>query len=119
MDSITIKGALFSCRIGVSEEERSKKQQIEADVKLFLSTKKAAKTDSIKDAINYSDVHNLLKNIVEKNNCMLIESLAENIAAEILKNFPAKKALVKIKKRGALADRNVKYAAVEIERKNE
>ena len=118
MDKIIIKGACFSCSIGVSEEERRKKQKIGIDVELFLSTRKAAKTDSIKNTINYSEVYNLLKNIVEKNNCRLIEKMAENISEQILSKYSVEKVIVKIKKPEALAGRSVKYAAVEIERKN-
>ena len=117
MDRIIIKDAGFSCSIGVSEKERSRKQEIIIDVELYLSTKKAAMADSVKETVNYSEVYDLLKDIVEKNNCRLIEALAENIAKGILDRFHIKKVIVRVRKPEALADRNVKYTAVEIERK--
>jgi len=116
MDKIVIKGACFSCSIGVSPEERSKKQKIIIDVESFLDLRKAAKTDDLKDTANYSKVYDLLKNIAEKNKHALIESMAENIAKELLNKFPIKNVIVKVKKPEALADRNVKYVAVEIAR---
>ena len=116
MDKIIIKGARFSCSIGVSVEERSKKQKIVIDVELFLSARKAAKTDNIKYAVNYSEVHDLIKSLVESKKYNLIEAMAENIAEEILNKFPVKKVLVRVKKPEALSNKNVKYAAVEITR---
>ena len=53
MDKIIIKDAKFLCNIGMSSEERRKKQEIFVDIELFLNTKKAAQTDDIKDTVNY------------------------------------------------------------------
>lgn len=122
MYKITIKSAKFFCSIGITPEERKKKQEIMIDVELFLNTKKTAKpfflSDDIKHTINYSEVHNSLKNIAENKEYNLIEALAENIAKEILNKFKIDKILVSVKKPKALANRNVEYVAVEIIRKN-
>lgn len=117
MDKIIIRGAQFMCNIGVSKEEMAKKQNIFVDVELFVNLKKASLTDNIKNTINYSELHELIKNIAEKKEHKLIEALAEDIANVILKNSSAKKVLVSIKKPMALAKKNVKYASVEITRK--
>ena len=106
------------CNIGVSQEERAKKQKILVDAELFLNLKKVSSTDNIKNTINYSEIHSLMKDIAEKKEHKLIEALAENIANGILKNFPAKKVLVTVMKPKALAKKNVEYAAVEIARKH-
>ena len=119
MDKIIIKEARFSCNIGVSQKERKKKQEIAVDAQLFLDAKKAAQTDDIKYAVNYSEVHDLIKNIIGMKKYKLAESIAENIARGILNEFPVQKVIVKVKKPEALADRNVKYAAVEIIRKKQ
>lgn len=116
MDKIIIKKARFKCNIGISREERAKKQNIIIDVELFLNLRKASSTDDIKNSVDYSKIHSLIKSIAEKKEHKLIEALAENIANAVLKNFPAKKAVVKVVKPMALAKKNVKYAAVEIAR---
>ena len=116
MDKLTISGANFSCNIGVTEKERSQKQEIIVDTDLFLDIKQASSTDDIHDAVNYSDVYDLLKEIVAKNQFMLIEAMAENIASAILENFPVEKVNVKIKKPGALSDKGVKYVSIKITR---
>ena len=114
MDKIIIKEAKFSCNIGVTEKERGKKQEIFIDAEIFFYTKKPGKTDKIGDTLNYSEIYDLIKKTTEDKEYKLIEAMAENIAEEILGNFSANAVLVRVKKPSALADRNVKYAAVEI-----
>ena len=117
MDKIIIKEARFSCNIGASQKEINKKQEIFVDAELFLDAKKAAQTDNINYAVNYSEVYDLIKNIIGMKKYKLIEAMAENIAKGILNKFFVQKVIVKVKKPEALADRDVKYAAVEIIRK--
>lgn len=114
MDKIIIKGACFLCNIGLSSKERSKKQEIFIDIELFLDIKKAAKTDNIEDTVNYSEVYELIKDLVEAHEIKLIETLVENIAKDILNKFSVEKVLVRIKKPKALANKDVKYVVVEI-----
>ena len=117
MDKIIIKEARFPCNIGVSQKERKKKQEVIIDVEMFSNIKKASKTDNIRYAVNYSEVYDLIKNIVGREKYKLVEAMAENVAKEILNKFSVEKVLVRVKKPEALANRNVKYAAVEIIRK--
>ena len=115
MDKIIIKDACFLCNIGVSEKERKKKRAIYIDAELFLDTRKSAKTDKLKDTVDYSDVYGLMKNIAENSKCRLIEALAQNVADGILNKFPLSKIIVRVKKT-RLKNKNIRYAAVEITR---
>lgn len=117
MDRIIIKGAGFNCHIGVSEKERAKKQEIIIDAELFFDIPKNL-NDDVQNTVNYSDVHELIKNIAEKSQFKLIEALAEKIAKEILSSCKIKKITVKIIKPAAFKSKNAEYAAVEITRKN-
>ncbi len=53
MDKISINNASFSCHIGVTNEEREEKQEIIMDIELYRDIKSAAKTDNIKDTVDY------------------------------------------------------------------
>lgn len=117
MDKITIGGASFFCNLGVTEEEFRKKQEVIIDIELHVDAKKAAKTDNIKDAVDYSKIYKSVKEIAESGKCHLIEALAESITNGILKRFKVNEVLVRIKKPGALAGRNLKYASIEIIRR--
>lgn len=116
MDKIIIKNAKFKCNIGVTEKEREKKQEIIIDAELFFNLKKDL-GDDIKNTIDYSEVHKSIKNIAEKKEYNLIETLADNIAKEILSNYQIKKIILRAKKPEALSKKNAEYAAVEIIRK--
>lgn len=116
MDRIIIKEARFMCNVGVSEKEREKKQLVVIDAELFLYLKKASSSDDIKNTVNYSELHSVMKNVAENKRYKLIEAMAENIAKEILNNFSVKKIIVRVMKPSALSKKNVKYAAVEITR---
>lgn len=99
MDRITIKDAGFFCNIGVSSKERGRKQKIFVDAEMFFDTRKAAKTDDIKNTINYSSAYDLMKSIAEKKEYKLIETLANGIAKGILNKFNVKKVNVEVRKR--------------------
>ncbi len=118
MDKIIINEAKFLCTIGITPKERKSKQELIIDVELHTDIKKSSRTDDIKDAINYSDVHDTIKKIIGKKEFNLIETIAESVAAGILKKFPVHKVFVRIKKPSALAKERVKHAAVEILREN-
>lgn len=114
MDKLIIQGAPFLCNIGISPKERKLKQEIIIDAELFLDIKRAAQKDNIKNAVNYSKVYDLIKKTVEEKKYKLIETMAEDTARGVLKNFDIRKVLIKIRKPSALADKNVKYVAVEV-----
>jgi dihydroneopterin aldolase len=117
MDKIIIKNAKFKCNIGITDKERRKKQEILIDVELFFNIKNTSSTNDIKNTIDYSKLHEAIRNIVEKKGYNLIETLAESIAKETLSDYLIKKIIVRVKKPEALRKKNVEYAAVEITRK--
>jgi len=112
MDKIIIKNAEFICDIGIYKEEKEKKQKIILDLTLFYDIEEAINTDSIDSTINYKEVIDLTKKVVEKKHYELIENLSENICNEILDKFKLEKIILKVKKPKAL--KNAEYAAVEI-----
>ncbi|MEK6920887.1 MAG: dihydroneopterin aldolase [Nanoarchaeota archaeon] len=116
MDKIIIKNANFSVNIGVSEEERKKKQDIFIDVLLYSNIQKPASTDNIEDTINYSRVCKCIREIFEAKEYRLIETVSEIIAKTLLSAFAVNKVEIRIKKPDAvkIAD----YAGVEIVRQN-
>ena len=118
MDLINLEKARFTCRIGVSEEERQNPQEILVDLKVFFDTKKAAKTDLLSDTIDWSQIHLLLNDLLEKSEFKLIESAAEKIANCVLTKFPASQVIARVTKPLALRNKNVESASVEISRFN-
>src|SRR5699024_12532128 len=72
---------------GLFAEETKLGQRFNVSVELFVSLKKAGKSDNMEDTVNYGLVYNVVKDIVEGEPYHLIESVAEKIAEIILKEF--------------------------------
>ena len=71
-----------------------------------FDNKSFTKSDSIDDALNYKKVGKRITSYIENSTFKLVESLAENIAKIILKEFPVSKVKVTLSKPGALGDLN-------------
>jgi dihydroneopterin aldolase len=85
-DSIKIEGITATGFHGVYTEERVKGQKFIVDVKLSLDLKGIK--DDLTKTVNYADVAHLVVRHITGEPVNLIETLAEAIADEILKDFP-------------------------------
>ncbi|WP_163655622.1 dihydroneopterin aldolase [Listeria sp. PSOL-1] len=87
MDKIYMNELSFYGYHGVLPEENRLGQSFIISLVLGLSTKKAGKTDSVKDTVSYAEVYQTVQYITEKRQFKLIEALAESIAAEVLNEY--------------------------------
>ena len=115
-DRIILNNCKFMANIGCTHEERIKKQDIFIDVELFFSTRKAAKSDDLGDAMDYCEIHSLMKEVIDNNSLNLIEALAEKISDKILLALNVEKLLLTLKKPHALEEKGVSHVAVSIQR---
>jgi phosphoglycolate phosphatase/dihydroneopterin aldolase len=101
-------------RIGVPDEEQREAQRLLISLELECgSLAKTATTDDLTLTVNYYDVAQLVKKRATERPRRLLETLAEDLAAEILRAFPVKKITLEIKK-FILPD--ARHVAVSIER---
>jgi dihydroneopterin aldolase len=112
-DTLTIHGLTARCRLGVTEAEQASPQEIWIDLELAIDAKRAALRDDVNDAVDYARLVAEVKALVEGHAYRLMETMAEDIAAMILREFPTPEAEVKVTKR-ALA--GIESATVEITR---
>lgn len=103
-DITSISELKLEMSIGAYEWEKSVRQIVLVDIDLFSSTAKAGNTDQLEDAIDYAKVAELVKEVSLRRHYLLIESLAETIATELLKYNFASKLLIKVTKPGAVKD---------------
>jgi len=102
--------------IGVPEEERARPQQLLISLDLTVDCiAQAAITDDVSRTVNYYDVAQQVKALCVKCPRKLLETLAEEIAAELLANQSIKHLTLEIKK-FILPD--TQYVSVKIERPN-
>lgn len=87
MDKIIMKGMAFYGNHGVFPEENVLGQRFYVDVELHMPLERAGKSDDLGLTVNYAEVHELIKRIVEQRTFKLIEALAEQVASEVLRTY--------------------------------
>jgi 7,8-dihydroneopterin aldolase/epimerase/oxygenase len=84
--------------IGVPENERKKPQRLTVTITLWPAHHLRDLNDEIGRTINYSAVCEEAKKFVREHSVKLVETLAEGIAAHLLKVFPARKISIELRK---------------------
>jgi dihydroneopterin aldolase len=114
-DSIKIKGITAVGFHGVYTEERAKGQKFIVDVKLSLSLQGI--NDDLTKTVNYADIAHLVVRHITGEPVNLIETVAESIADEILKDYPlVEKVQVKVHKPEAPINVEFSDVVVKIEK---
>jgi len=100
--------------IGVPDAERGEPQRLLISLEISIdSFSHAAGTDNLAWTLNYADVVERVKQLTVRRARKLLETLAEELASDLLKSFPIKKITLEIKK-FILPD--AQYVSVKIER---
>jgi 7,8-dihydroneopterin aldolase/epimerase/oxygenase len=116
MDKILISAIDCVAAIGVTAEERTIKQRLSIDIELSVDSAKAAANDSLKDAIDYSKVAILVRDVCRSRDFHLIETLAELLASRILEGFPTPQVRVLVRKISPVVEPRVSHVSIEIVR---
>jgi 7,8-dihydroneopterin aldolase/epimerase/oxygenase len=120
-DRILLEGMVFHGRHGTLPAERELGQPFVVDVELRLDLRPAGLSDDLTQTVDYGEVHNKVKEIVEGPPVNLTETLAERIAATVLGEHPPVEAVrVKVAKPHVrLGDTVLEGSAVEILRRRD
>lgn len=86
-DRISLTGLSATGYHGVFESERREGQTFIADVVIELDTRAAARTDDVADTVDYSQIATRVVEHITGVPVNLIETLAENIAQDILGRY--------------------------------
>lgn len=84
---IRIKNATFYGYHGVSNEEQNVGGKFEADIDIYTDFSEAADSDDLSKTVDYYKVYSFLNQYTVKQKYYLIETLAVDIADELLKRF--------------------------------
>jgi dihydroneopterin aldolase len=114
MDKIFLKELTTETVIGIFDWEREVKQTIAIDLEMSADIRRAARTDSIEDTLNYKAVAKRLLAFVQESRYQLVETLAEEVARLVLTEFPVEWVKVTLHKPGAI--RHSRDVGVMIER---
>jgi dihydroneopterin aldolase len=88
LDKIHVNRMEFYGYHGVFSEETRLGQRFAVDLSVSIDLKKAGETDELEYSVNYADLYQVCKDIVEGQPYKLVEAVAEGIAANILTGFP-------------------------------
>lgn len=113
-DRIVLEGIEVEALIGVFEHERHAKRPLLVDLDLTCDITRAAVTDNVEDTIDYFTLTNCVREHCARSSYRLIEALAADIARICLASPRVSRAVVKVRKPGAVA--GVSSIAVVIER---
>ena len=116
MDTLILKECRFDCYIGIYPKERRTKQPIIIDVEIALDIRKAARSDSMKDTLDYRAVHAAMKEHIENSEYKLIETLAERLANLVLKKFRVRSVTLLLRKPAPMQKRRGAWAGLKITR---
>jgi len=101
-DFVKIKGLKVNAVIGVFDWERAIEQPLLIDVSMATDISEAGKSDDINDAINYKEVCDDITELCQQTKALLIERLAELIAAHILSKYNTTQVEVSVAKPTAI-----------------
>jgi 7,8-dihydroneopterin aldolase/epimerase/oxygenase len=87
VDVINLRGISCYGYHGVLSEERALGQRFVVNLRLYLDVRRAAATDDVRDTVNYAEVYQHVKHIVEGQPKNLLETVAEAIAKRLLENY--------------------------------
>ena len=116
MDKIILKGMTFFAHHGVTEVERVQGQNFVVDVEIAADTEAAAKADDLGLTVDYDAVFRSVEEIVTGENVVLIETLADRIAAAVLSAPRAEAVKVRVRKPSPPIEGELEWAGVEITR---
>lgn len=97
-DKVFIKNLILFCNVGVTEWERSKKQNVVFDIEICCNLKDAAATGELDKTINYFETKEKIVDAVTKSEFKLLETLAETVASIVLEDPNASTVTVAVKK---------------------
>jgi len=115
-DKILISRMDCVAAIGVTAEERTIKQRLSIDVEIVTQAASAARSDSLRDAIDYSRIAILVMEVCRTRDFHLIETLAELLAGRILADFPTPQVRVLVRKISPVVEPRVDHVSIEIVR---
>jgi len=112
---IIIKDLVFNTFIGVHDFEKTKKQQIKFNLEIEISKDLKPNDHDLNSVLNYENVIELIKKTTNSYHHNLLETLAEEIFDNLLKNKSINKIKLKIEKPDVI--KNTSSVGIEITKK--
>jgi len=99
---------------GASANERELGQRFEIDVEITADLSEAVAADSMAKTVNYELVYRTVESEVVNEKYHLLETIADKIARDLLKQFGAEEVLVRIRKPSVPIAGSIDHVEVEV-----
>lgn len=103
-DIVFIRGLRLETCIGIHAWEQQTRRPVILDLEMASDVARAAASDQIGDALDYAAVTACLTEIVTQNQHQLVETLAEQCAAQVMRKFGVTWLRLRVNKLGAVGD---------------
>jgi dihydroneopterin aldolase len=113
VDTVYIEGLRADAMIGVYEWERTVRQTLVLDLELAADNRRAAGRDRVEDALDYAAVAGRVLAFVEGSDFRLIETLAEQVAELVMREFGVAWLRLRVSKPGAVMQARTVGVAIE------
>jgi FolB domain-containing protein len=97
-DTIHVEQLEMFAHVGVPDDERNAPQRITVTVTAWPNASLHGLGDDISRAVNYSVIARAARDIVHERRDKLIETLAEAVAAQLLKILPIRRVRIELRK---------------------
>lgn len=103
MDTVFIRDLRVETVVGIFDWERRIKQTVILDLDMSADIRRAAHSDRIEDTLDYKAVAKRVSQFVSAAQFQLVETLAEQIAALVIKEFQVAHVKITLHKPGAVS----------------
>ncbi len=111
---ILIKDLILKIYVGIHDFEMKKKQRVKFNIEISTDPNLKPNNKNLSSILNYEEIINEIKTLVEKFHHKLLEDLAENIFEILLKKAIVKKAIIRLEKLDII--KNTDSVGIEIEK---
>ena len=103
-DVVYLRGLRLETVIGVFDWEREVRQELRVDLEMAADLGPAAESDDVADALDYAAVATRLREFAADSEFLLIERMADRLAAVVMSDFGVRWLRLRLSKPGAVAD---------------
>jgi len=117
MDRIRLVNMAFYAYHGLSAAEKETGRRFEVDCELAIDLAQAGRSDRLNNTVDYASVYDLIREIVLNKSFALVEGLAEELAAQVLKRFEVIETTVRVRKIIPPINGQIDHIEVEVTRR--
>ncbi len=104
MDIVYIRGLQVAAVIGIYDWERRARQALSIDLEMGCDIAAAATSEDIDTTLNYKSVSQRLLRFVGDSEFQLVETLAQQLAELVMREFPVAGLRLRLSKPGAVGE---------------